>query len=100
MQTITRTTIVLILLTLILSIVPAYAETVNCTPITTIPTVITVQGIYCFTGHLSTAITTGNAIDIQTNNVVLDLNGFKLEEVCSLDLDQFDIDLPLGFGRD
>ena len=24
----------------------------------------------------------------------------KLEEVCSLDLDQFDIDLPLGFGRD
>src|SRR5438128_9796041 len=78
MQTITRTTIVLILLTLLLGAAPAHAETVNCTPITTLPTVITVQGIYCFTGHLSTAITTGNAIDIQTNNVILDLNGFKL----------------------
>ena len=54
------------------------AETVNCTAITTAPAVITTQGIYCFTGHLSTGITTGVAIDIQTNNVVLDLNGFKL----------------------
>jgi hypothetical protein len=51
---------------------------VNCTPITVLPAVIIVQGIYCFTGHLATAITSGNAIDIQTNNVVLDLNGFKL----------------------
>ena len=42
------------------------------------PYVITVQGIYCFTGHLNTAMTSGNAIDIQTNNVVLDLNGYKL----------------------
>ena len=24
----------------------------------------------------------------------------KLEEVCSLDLEQFDVDLPRGFGRD
>jgi hypothetical protein len=24
----------------------------------------------------------------------------KLEEVCSLDLDQLDVDLPRGFGRD
>ena len=57
---------------------PARAETVNCTAITALPAVITVQGIYCFTGDLSTAITSGIAIDIQTNNVVLDLNGFKL----------------------
>src|SRR6266446_3169384 len=57
---------------------PAQAETINCTPITSVPTTITVQGIYCFTQHLNTAITTGNAIDIQTNNVVLDLNGWKL----------------------
>ena len=56
----------------------AQAETVNCTPITTLPAVITVQGIYCLTGNLSTAMTSGNAIEIQTNNVVLDLNGFKL----------------------
>jgi hypothetical protein len=57
---------------------PARAETVNCTAITTLPAVITVQGIYCFTGNLATAMTTGSAIEIQTNNVVLDLNGFKL----------------------
>jgi hypothetical protein len=24
----------------------------------------------------------------------------KLDEVCSLDLDQLDVDLPRGFGRD
>src|SRR5450756_2016927 len=57
---------------------PAQAETVNCTAITALPAVITVQGIYCFTGDLTTAMTIGSAIDIQTNNVVLDLNGFKL----------------------
>jgi hypothetical protein len=57
---------------------PAQAETVHCTAITALPTVITVQGIYCFTADLTTAMTSGNAIDIQTNNVVLDLNGFKL----------------------
>ena len=54
------------------------AETVNCTAITTLPAVITVQGLYCFTGDLATAMTTGNAIDIQTSNVVIDLNGHKL----------------------
>ena len=68
----------LVLLTLVVTVATARAETVNCTAITSLPAVITVQGIYCFTGNLSTAITTGNAIEIQTNNVVLDLNGFKL----------------------
>jgi len=57
---------------------PVQAETVNCTAITTLPFIITTQGIYCFIGHLNTAIATGNAIDIQANNVILDLNGFKL----------------------
>ena len=68
----------LVLFTLVLSVTPIHAETVNCTHITTLPAVITVQGVYCFTGDLSTAMTSGLAIDIQTNNVVLDLNGFKL----------------------
>ena len=68
----------LVLLAPIFSATPALAETVNCTAITALPAVITVQGIYCFTGDLSTGITSGNAIEIQTNNVVLDLNGFKL----------------------
>jgi len=56
----------------------AQAETTNCTAITSLPAVITTQGVYCFTGNLSTAITSGFAIEIQTNNVTLDLNGFKL----------------------
>src|SRR6266542_1190224 len=68
----------LVLLAFVLGAAPARAETVNCTAITALPAVITVQGVYCFTGDLATAITSGIAIDIQTNNVVLDLNGFKL----------------------
>jgi Periplasmic copper-binding protein (NosD) len=68
----------LVVFVLLLAAVPARAETVKCTAITTLPAVITVQGIYCLTGDLTTAMTSGNAIDIQTNNVVLDLNGFKL----------------------
>ena len=57
---------------------PARAETLDCTAITTLPYTITAQGIYCLTGNLSTGITSGNAIDIQTNNVTIDLNGYKL----------------------
>ena len=66
-------------LTILLLAVPAaWAETVNCTPITTLPTVITSQGVYCLTGSLKTNMTSGNAIEIQTNNVTIDLNGWKL----------------------
>jgi hypothetical protein len=54
------------------------AETTNCTPITSLPYVINTQGIYCLKGHLSTSMTSGNAITINTNNVVLDLNGYKI----------------------
>jgi len=68
----------LALLTLLLTAPGAWAETIDCTPITTLPYVITVQGIYCFTGNLATSMATGRAIDIQTNNVTIDLNGWKL----------------------
>ncbi len=63
---------------LLLAAPSAWAETTNCTPITTLPYVITIQGIYCFTGNLATGMATGNAIDIRTNNVTIDLNGWKL----------------------
>lgn len=68
----------LALLALVLGSTPARAETVNCTPITSLPAVINTQGIYCFTGDLTTANNGGAAIEIQTNNVVVDLNGYKL----------------------
>ncbi|HEY0661016.1 MAG TPA: right-handed parallel beta-helix repeat-containing protein [Lysobacter sp.] len=57
---------------------PAAAETTECTNITTLPTVISTQGIYCLKQDLSTAITTGAAITIATNNVTIDCNGRKL----------------------
>jgi hypothetical protein len=57
---------------------PVPAETLDCTPITALPAIITVQGIYCLTGNLNTALSFGNTVDIQTNNVTIDLNGWKL----------------------
>jgi len=57
---------------------PAQAETVDCIPITSVPYTVTTQGIYCLTGNLATSMTSGYAIDIETNNVTLDLNGYKL----------------------
>jgi parallel beta-helix repeat protein len=60
--------------------VPAGAgETTFCNQfITSLPYTITVQGHYCFNRNLSTGITTGNAITINADYVVLDLNNFKL----------------------
>jgi hypothetical protein len=56
----------------------ARAETTQCTPITSLPGVITAPGVYCLTGDLATRMTSGNAIEIQADNVVLDLNGHRL----------------------
>ncbi len=57
---------------------PAGAETINCTPVNAVPIVITLPGVYCFTHSFVTSITSGDAILIQANNVVIDLNGFRL----------------------
>jgi hypothetical protein len=54
------------------------AEITNCTPITSLPVVISTQGIYCLAGNLSTAMPYGIAIEITANNVMLDLNGWKV----------------------
>ncbi len=64
--------------TLFLGVSSAQAETTECAEITSIPTVITVQGVYCLKSNLSTNITSGAAITIATNNVTIDLNGWKL----------------------
>jgi len=51
----------------------------NCTGfITSVPTVISTQGTWCLKQDLATAIASGKAIDIQTNNVTIDCNDFKL----------------------
>ncbi len=68
----------LIVLATALMATPAKAETIECTVIDTIPFIITVQGIYCLTGNLSSALTSGDMITVATNNVTIDMNGFKL----------------------
>ena len=51
----------------------------NCTGfITSVPAVISTQGTWCLKQDLATAISNGNAITINTNNVTLDCNDFKL----------------------
>ena len=54
------------------------AETINCTPITSLPATIDTQGLYCLAGNLATSQTSGYAITINANNVTLDLNGWKI----------------------
>jgi len=54
------------------------AETVNCTPVDTVPYTITAPGVYCLTGDL-TGFASNAAITIQADNVTLDLNGYTLE---------------------
>jgi hypothetical protein len=56
----------------------ARAETTECTVIPYVPYTITQQGVYCLKFHLPTAISSGNAITVNANNVVIDMNGYKL----------------------
>ena len=51
----------------------------NCTGfIASLPAVISTQGTWCFNKDLNTAVTSGQAITISTNNVTIDCNNFKL----------------------
>ncbi len=56
----------------------AQAEVTECTEITTVPMSITAQGLYCLKGNLLTGISTGTAISIETNNVTIDMNGWRI----------------------
>lgn len=51
----------------------------NCTGfIESLPTTISTSGVWCLHHDLATSISTGNAIEIATNNVTIDCNDFKL----------------------
>lgn len=54
------------------------AEVTNCTAIASLPAVISTAGVHCLTKNLTSSLAAGNAIEIATSNVVLDLNGFRL----------------------
>jgi hypothetical protein len=56
----------------------ARAETTLCTPLETLPTTITAQGVYCLTSDFDLALAAGTAIIVNANNVVIDLNGHKI----------------------
>ena len=56
----------------------ASADTTNCINITSIPTVIAAQGIYCLKQDLATSQAGINAIEIQTNNVTIDCNDHRI----------------------
>ena len=53
----------------------------RCTAITLLPYTITSAGVYCFTGNLETSVTTGSALTIKADNVVIDLNGWMLDGI-------------------
>jgi len=73
-------TLLLLVLLLMLGSPRAQAETYNtCTGfITSVPTIVSTQGTWCLKQDLATAITSGAAITINTNNVTIDCNNFKL----------------------
>lgn len=51
----------------------------NCSGfIDSVPAVISTQGVWCLRTDLATAIGTGSAILVATNNVTIECNGFKL----------------------
>ncbi|HEY0661048.1 MAG TPA: right-handed parallel beta-helix repeat-containing protein, partial [Lysobacter sp.] len=65
---------------LVLAVLPARAETYHTCAgfIDSLPATISTQGVWCLRHDLSTAVTTGAAITINTNNVTIDCNDFKL----------------------
>jgi len=51
----------------------------NCSGfITSLPAVITTQGVWCMDRDLSSALSSGSLVTIATNNVTIDCNDFKL----------------------
>ncbi|HMB42889.1 MAG TPA: hypothetical protein VKM00_03310 [Luteimonas sp.] len=76
-----RSFVLLSVLALLACAKPAHAAQSydNCAGfITTLPAIISAQGTWCLNKDLNTALTSGNAITINANNVTLDCNDFKL----------------------
>ena len=78
----TRTIRALLALAALLPVAPSAfaAESFdNCTGfIDSLPTIISSQGTWCMRKDLSTGMTSGNAITINTANVTIDCNGYKV----------------------
>ena len=71
-----------------------HAEVINCDgaggagsgagQISAVPYTISAPGVYCLTQKISSALTTGAAITINANNVVLDFNGFAIGNLAAV----------------
>ena len=48
-----------------------------------VPTVISTPGTWCLRQHLRTNLAASNAIEVQTNNVTIDCNGFVLDNLAA-----------------
>ena len=72
-------TILALLACAVLSPAQAAESYDNCTgTISSLPATINTQGTWCLKANLSTAINTGAAITINTNNVTIDCNDFRI----------------------
>jgi hypothetical protein len=56
-----------------------HADPPGCRRITSLPATIDTAGSYCLTDNLSTSISTGSAMSVNADEVVLDLGGFVLD---------------------
>ena len=61
----------------------SHAHADSCTPISSIPFVITSPGSYCVTSYLRTDQVWGSAIDIQSDDVVVDLTYGGLDDLAA-----------------
>lgn len=68
----------LLVLSVLLILLPMYAEAAECSPIEKIPLRIANSGTFCLVRDLVTDISDGNAIRIEADNVTIDLQGFTL----------------------
>jgi len=59
---------------------PSGPDPSGCTTIDSLPFIINATGKYCLHGPLSTSMTSGIAVQITADNVVVDLNGFTISE--------------------
>ncbi len=57
---------------------PAQAETAVCTEIASLPAPINSPGIFCLKKNLSVNLASGSAITINANDVIIDFNGFRI----------------------
>jgi hypothetical protein len=63
---------------------PLRAEIADCREIAALPATITNRGVYCLLHNLATAAASGIAITINADDVIIDLNGHKLEGTAGL----------------